>query len=86
MRLRDEDDEPGCLPGLRPDLVREERFAAGFFAHGASEEGGREQFDESADNRCSNSATRLVSVSIIAAWARTNASNSSRGISSRSDT
>jgi hypothetical protein len=36
------------LPGLRPDLDRDERFFAGFFAHGASDDGGREEFEESA--------------------------------------
>jgi hypothetical protein len=47
-RLREDDDAPGCLPGLRPERVRDERFFAGFFDHGASEDGGREEFDESA--------------------------------------
>jgi hypothetical protein len=31
-----------------PDRVRDERFFAGFFSHGASEEGGRDEFDEAA--------------------------------------
>jgi len=43
---------------LRPDLVRDERFLAGFFDHGASDDGGREEFDESEPNRRSSSATR----------------------------
>lgn len=30
-------DAPGCLPGLRPDLVRDDRFFAGFLTHGASD-------------------------------------------------
>ena len=50
MRLREDDDAPGCFPGARPDLVRDERFLAGFFDQGASEDGGREEFDESAAN------------------------------------
>jgi len=44
------------LPGLRPDLVPDERFFAGFFAHGASDDGGRGEFDESAEDRRFNSA------------------------------
>jgi hypothetical protein len=55
-RLREDDGAPGCLPGLRPDLVRDERFLAGFFDHGASDDGGREEFDESAEDRRLNSA------------------------------
>jgi hypothetical protein len=55
-RLRDDEDAPGCLPGWRPDRVREERLFAGFFSHGASEDGGREEFDESSDSRRVNSA------------------------------
>lgn len=86
MRLRETDDEPGCLPGWRPDVPREERFFAGCFAHGASDEGGRDEFDESDASRRSNSATRRVSTSIVLACARTNASNSSRDIASRPDT
>lgn len=48
MRLHEDDDAPGCLSGLRPELVRDERFLAGFFDHGASDDGEREEFDESA--------------------------------------
>jgi hypothetical protein len=59
-RLREDDAAPGCLPGLRPNLVRDERFFAGFFDHGASDDGGREEFNESADTWRSNSATRCV--------------------------
>lgn len=47
IRQREDDEEPGCLPDLRPDLVRDERIFAGFFAHGASDDGGREEFEES---------------------------------------
>jgi hypothetical protein len=39
-------------------VVRDERFFAGFLSHGASDEGGREEFDESADKRRSNSQIR----------------------------
>jgi hypothetical protein len=60
IRLREHDEEPGCLPGLRPDLLRDERFLAGSFDHGASDDGGREEFDESEANRRSSSATRSV--------------------------
>jgi hypothetical protein len=61
VRLREDDDAPGCLPGLRPDLPRDERFFAGFFDHGASDDGGREEFDESEANCRSNCATRSIS-------------------------
>jgi hypothetical protein len=44
---RDDEDAPGCLPGLRPDRPRDERFLAGFLSHGTSEDGGRDEFDES---------------------------------------
>jgi hypothetical protein len=74
MRLREDDDAPGCLPGLRPDLLRDERFFAGFFDHGASDDGGREEFDESEANRRSSSATRSVN----AATMRSNSSCSTR--------
>jgi hypothetical protein len=50
----------GCLPGLRPDLLRDERFLAGFFDHGASEDGSREEFNESQANRRSSSVTCCV--------------------------
>ena len=64
-RLRDAKDAPGCLPGLRPDRVRDDRFLAGFLSHGASEEGGRDEFDESADRRRSSSAIRSDSSASI---------------------
>jgi hypothetical protein len=60
IKLREADDAPGCLPGLRPDLVREEHLHAGFFDHGASEDGGRAEFDESSPSRRSNSAILSV--------------------------
>ena len=66
MRLREDPDAPGCLPGLRPERVRDERFFAGFFAHGASEDGGREEFDESAASARSSSAIRSVNLAITA--------------------
>jgi hypothetical protein len=65
MRLLEDDDAPGCLPGLRPDLLRDERFFAGFFDHGASEDGGREEFDESQANRRSSSVTRCVNAATM---------------------
>ncbi len=55
---RDDDAAPGCLPGLRPERVRDERRFARALSHGASEDGGREEFDESAPNRRSSSAIR----------------------------
>ena len=56
---------PGCLPGLRPDRVREDRLGAGL-AHGASEDGGFDEFDESDPNRRSSSATRSVNRATVA--------------------
>ncbi len=75
---RDTDDAPGCLPGLRPERSRDERFFAGFFSHGASEDGGCEEFDESADSRRCSSVIR-------SAWAATTrlSSTSSTRTSSR---
>jgi hypothetical protein len=31
--FRDDDGEPSCFPGFRPDLVRDDRFFAGFLSH-----------------------------------------------------
>jgi hypothetical protein len=45
------------LPGLRTDLLRDERFVAGFFDHGTSDDGDREELDESEANRRSSSTT-----------------------------
>jgi hypothetical protein len=76
-RPREDDDAPNCLPGLRPDLVRDERFLAGFFDHGASDDGGRDEFDESELNRRSSSATRSVTTANIrfnSAFSRTSCS------------
>lgn len=47
---RDEDVEPGCLPGLRPDLPRDERFFAGSLSRGASDDGGRDGVDIADDH------------------------------------
>ena len=54
---------PGCLPGLRPERVREERFAAGFFTNGESDDSGRDEFDESRPSGARNAATRPSSSS-----------------------
>jgi len=53
---RDDPSAPGCLPGLRPDRVRDERFFARVMSHGGSVDGGREEFDESAPSRRCSSA------------------------------
>ena len=37
---------PGCLPGLRPDLPRSD-LSFGFFLYGLSEDGGRDDVEES---------------------------------------
>jgi hypothetical protein len=77
---------PVAYPACAPNLTRDERFFAGCFDHDASDDGGRDEFDESEANRRSNSATRCVSASTVLAWERTNASNSSRDISSKPNT
>src|SRR6188768_1629772 len=38
---------PGCLPCGLPERVREERFAAGFFTNGESDDGGLPLLEES---------------------------------------
>ena len=73
---RDTPGSPGCLHGLRPDRSRQERCFAGFLFHGGSEDGGREEFDESAPSRRSSSATRAVNLSINSACAATNSRSS----------
>jgi hypothetical protein len=64
MSFREDDGAPGCLPGRRPERLREDRFLAGFFCHGASVEGGREELEESFDSRRSSSATWALNTSI----------------------
>lgn len=51
---------PSCLPGLRPERVREDRFGAGL-ANGRSDDGGLEEFEESLPRRRSSYATRAAS-------------------------
>jgi hypothetical protein len=50
---------------LRPERVRDERFYAGCFDHGASDDGGRDEFDESAALSRSSSPTRSVSAATM---------------------
>jgi len=57
---------PGCLPGLRPVLCRDDRFFAGFLPHGASVDGGREEFEESVPNCRFSSAIRLLCWATVA--------------------
>ena len=47
---------PGCLPGLRPAARRDERRSG--LRYGGSEDGGRDEVDESTPSRRSNSAIR----------------------------
>lgn len=54
---RDTPGSPGCFPGLRPLVRREDRALAGFLVNGESEDGGLEEFDESASRRRFSSAT-----------------------------
>jgi len=54
---------------LRPVAFRDDRAFAGFFMNGESKDGGRDEFDESAPSRRSNSATLAVSFSIDSVWA-----------------
>ena len=60
-------DCPGCLPGLRPDEVRDELRAG--LEYGGSDDGGLLEVEESLLKRRSNSATRAVSDSSSADWA-----------------
>ena len=53
---------PGCLPGRRPEDVREEDRCG--LRYGGSDEGGFEEFDESEPSRRSNPAIRAVNASI----------------------
>lgn len=54
------------MPGLRPVLCRDDRFFAGFLPHGASVDGGREEFEESVPNCRSSSAIRLLCWATVA--------------------
>ena len=73
---RDTPGSPGCLPGLRPDRSAGRPGLRGLLVYGESEDGGREEFDESAPSRRSNSATLAVNFSINSAWAATNSRSS----------
>ena len=61
-----DDCAPGCLPGGRLPRSRRER-SRGLFAYGLSDDGGRDEFDESFPSRRSSSATRAASASTCAA-------------------
>ena len=63
------------LAGLAPDLLRDERFFAGFFDHGASDDGGRDEFDESQPSRRSSSATRCVNAASMPSTSSCSARN-----------
>lgn len=65
---------PSCLPGPRPERIREDCFGAGL-ANGASEDGGLEEFDESLPSCRSGSATRATSPATCTACCSTNAVN-----------
>src|SRR5205807_7833178 len=67
-----------CFPGVRPDRVRDERFLAGFFSQGRSEDGGREELDESVDRRRSNSMIRSACAATTRLNSVSSASNSAR--------
>ena len=58
---------PGCLPGLRPEEVRDERRAG--LRYGGSEDGGLLEVEESLLNRRSNSTIRAVNDTSCAACA-----------------
>ena len=80
---RDTPGSPCCLPGLRPDRRRDDRAFVTFFVYTESDDGGREDFDESAPSRRSNSAILAVSFSINSAWAAiTRACDATRSTSS----
>jgi hypothetical protein len=61
---------------LRPGLVREERLFAGFFDHGSSADGGRDEFDESAADRRFNSAVSSACPAAIRSSSTTRAVSS----------
>ena len=74
---RDTPPSPGCLPGLPTGLPpRSSAASRGSRCHGGSEDGGREEFDESAPSRRSSSATRAVNLSINSACTVTNSRSS----------
>lgn len=83
-----DDCAPGCLPGLRADRRRSDR-SFGFFLYGLSDEGGRDDVEESLPRRRSRSAARPVSTPICACAAASCASfasiaSRSRALASRS--
>ena len=86
---------PGCLPGLRPDAVRDERRSG--LRYGGSDEGGFDDVVESEPSRRSNSSIRAtcaascadsavtcpVSVSICTAWVLTTSRSAALAFRSR---
>ena len=66
---------PACLPGRRPDDVRDERFGA--FVYGPSEDGGREDVRLSFPAWRSSSSTRAVSAAIVVSRSATRHTSSS---------
>jgi len=80
---RDDDAAPGCLPGSRPDRVRDERFTRDF-SHSASEDGGRDEFDESAPNQRSSSAIRSACSPMTRSCSTTRAESPPTSANSRS--
>src|SRR5664280_2455590 len=70
---------PGSIRTTRSgvsDNDRDTPGSPGCLPHGGSEDGGREEFDESKPSRRSNSATRAVNRSINSACAATNSRSS----------
>jgi hypothetical protein len=79
---------PGCLPCGLPERVGEERFGAGFFTNGESDDGGVPLLEESrpswalnAATKPSSSVTRASSIAIWASLAASSDTTSSRAAS-----
>ena len=81
---RDADAEPSCLPGLRPDRLRDERFFAGCLSPGASADGGRDDVEEFLPRRRSSSAIRSACSAITRLCCTTTDSSSRTRASNRS--
>lgn len=73
---REDEDAPGRFPGLRPAQPRDARFFASLFSHGASEDGRRDEAEDSFPRRRSSSAIRSPSSAITRSCSTNPASSS----------
>jgi len=60
-------ESPGCFPGLRPVISRDDRAFAGFFLNGESVDSGLDEFQESDPSWRSSSAILAASLAINSA-------------------